>query len=455
VIVAAFVAAGCGARSELLEEQKACAPAKASVTSQRFGDAAVQVATDLAIDRYGYPLLAGVFRGTLDLGAQSLVSDGTDTHWPAQIWPPGGDLFVARLAPPECAPFAKRFGPARGPIDDAWVITTPDNGAVFAATHVGPMEFGAGTFGTAETMSAVIMQLGPDGEGVWTKGVVSSGDARIARPAVDAKGHVFLAGLFSGTVSVGDDAIGTSAPDRVDAFVAELRPSGELVWSKVITLSSASIGYSALTLAAWPDGRVAVSGVTNLAGGSSTLDLGGGAFVHQSSGGQVNFLTAFDDEGHHLWEKFPFYPWPDDMAVDAQGRLLVLGSAAVLLGMSPEGEQVLSVPIPDTLIYERVAADANGHVLLGGQLAYPGTDAHVPPAGDGVIAAELDASGEFLWSKTFPAPPGSGSRYLAIPALGRDGTPWLAGGFSGALDMGQGTLAAEGAADAFLAELPP
>lgn len=69
--------------------------------------------------------------------------------------------------------------------------------------------------------------------------------------------------------------------------------------------------------------------------------------------------------------------------------------------------------------------------------------------------AKRFASGEVLWTRTIDTSNPS-DNYRVAAASGPAGTVFLAGGFTGTMDLGTGALSAEGdGADVFVAALPP
>ncbi|MBK9260517.1 MAG: hypothetical protein IPM54_11890 [Polyangiaceae bacterium] len=77
-----------------------------------------------------------------------------------------------------------------------------------------------------------------------------------------------------------------------------------------------------------------------------------------------------------------------------------------------------------------------------------------PPI-SGLFAAAVAVSGKVLWTRTIYGQNEDGNHRVA-GAFGPSGTPFLAGGFIGTMDLGPGAISTNGTApDVFVAALPP
>jgi hypothetical protein len=228
-----------------------------------------------------------------------------------------------------------------------------------------------------------------------------AGKAHVAGVAVDARGNVFVAGAFSGTLDLGGGPLVSAGDD--DVFLLALDPAGKHRWSKAFGGPGMQ---AAAAVAVGPRGEVVVAGTLD-----QSADFGGGALV---SAGLIDvFVAVLDASGRHLWSKR-------------------FGDAA---------EQEASA----------VAVGADGSVVLAG--SYEGTldfgGGPLPSAGgDDVYLARLDAAGNHLWSKRFGDARAQKGRAVAV---GEDGGVVLAGLLEGTADFGGGPLEAVEAYDLFLA----
>jgi hypothetical protein len=426
-----------------------CTPADTTPFATRFGDDTWQVASSIAIDPNGHPVIAGAASGPLDLGFTTLSLPTLEPKNATPFLTPPLDLegrfFVARLAPAGCAPFAVAFDGSYTPFGSIDVTLAGDGAVVLTAGYHGVVDFGGGATGPSDGVTAgAVVKLTTAGEHVYSH-VFHADQLALARPAVDAQGNVYVAGKFAGELTFDDASIATAT--HIDAFVAKLDPAGAPLWSKHLHLGAAWT-YTTTSVVAWPEGDVAVAGQFAQLDGDSEIDLGAGPMWAGSSS-QSGFVTSFDAAGEHRWQSL-VEPLIVDATLAPSGALVVAGvwngaqfpvqrfdttgatSEPVLLE-SPEGTVSLAV-------------GANDEALLAGAL--------LPPLA-GPFAIALDASGEVLWNRTFDAM-SEGGNYRVAGAFGPAKTPWLAGGFMGTMDFGTGAITAEGKwPDVFVAALQP
>ncbi|HEX7600687.1 MAG TPA: hypothetical protein VF316_03740, partial [Polyangiaceae bacterium] len=348
-----------------------------------------------------------------------------------------------------CAPFALAFSPLDQVAESIDVALDGDDAILLSATYYGLVDFGGGPLGAANSNpAAAIAKFSPTGAHHWSRAVLAD-QITLARPSSDGHGNVLLAGIFVGSLRIGDVAIATSTDHLIDGFVAMLDPSGTLVWSRILRLSSYQKFATPISVAAWPEGDVAVAG-RFVHESSEPLDLGGGPMG--SSESQSGYVASFDAFGQHRWDKLVDPLVTDAAVAPSSGDLVVLGvwdgngfplqrfdrsgtPSALVITAAPEGTPSLAV-------------SADGEALIA--IALP------PTAGKcGIFSTAVAASGETLWTKMVNPPDGLQS-YRVAAAFGPEGTPLLAGGFTGAMDLGTGAVAAEaGQPDIFVAGVAP
>jgi hypothetical protein len=446
----------CGARSDLvdgvpLEPQQmdsACPPGPTTPITQRFGDTRWQVASSIAIDESGYPIIAGAFNNTLDFGFTMLTAPDHDPLAPGPFNTPPLDLeghfFVARLAPDGCTPFARAYDGDYSP-NGAIQLALAGDGLLLTANYRGRVDFGGGEIGLDDLVAGAIVKLGAAGEHVWSH-VFRANLLAIPRPAADAQGNVYVAGTFVGNLTFDDAAIGTSLDGRTDAFVAKLDPSGALLWSKMLRLD-ADWTYASVSVAAWPNGDVAAAGqYANVTEPMVQLDLGAGPM---NGPHQTGFVTSFDAAGQHRWQSLT-HPLVADARLAPSGALVVAGvwdgEGFPVQRFDTTGATSDPFVIQGPASTVSLALGADDEVLIAGALY---------PPGGGPFVAAADAAGNVSWTRTFETHNEDGTD-RASGALGPGATPWIAGGFMGSMDLGTGPVIASGKwPDVFVAALAP
>lgn len=208
-------------------------PAGAPLWSRAFGaPMSPSVATSVAVDSAGNLLLAGYFKGTLDLGGPLLVSQG-DT-----------DAFVAKLDPTGAPLWSLAFG---GPASDkSFAVAVGPTDAVFVAGGFrGLITFGALPAVASPTLndqSGFLVAINAAGEPLWVRaqtepmGTPAGTDQASFGVAVDAEGNAVLTGFATGTTVFDAAAPLTSARTAAgasDAFVAKYGPGGALLWARL------------------------------------------------------------------------------------------------------------------------------------------------------------------------------------------------------------------------------
>lgn len=297
-------------------------------------------------------------------------------------------------------------------------------------------------------------------QGLWARDMESAeGSARANDVAVDRWGNVLVTGQFEHHV----DLAGLSLDGEPGgAFVFKLNSSGEGLWAW--QASGAEYG---LAIGADADGNVLVAGSF-----SGTAEIGGEELV---SDGPVDlFFAKLDPEGKLLWARKlggPGYQWPEAMAVDAGGNMLVIGGLHdgadlgdgylpsfgetdfFVVKYGPDGVRQWSRQF-GAAGYDHglgiAALDDGSMVITGsfdGTLALGGAPLVTAGSVD-VFLARLSTNGDHVWSRRFG---GGGADLGKGVAVGPTGIVVVAGLISGSVDLGTGPVSAGGSYDLFTA----
>jgi hypothetical protein len=423
------------------------------------------VAASIAVDRRGYPIVAGAFTGTLEIGGATLtapipVPDELDIPSPRRLL---GSFFLAGLAPVGCGAFGVGFSPMAIEAESLHIAADGDAILLTAAFH-GSVDLGGGPLGPAgETVNGAVARFGADGAHTWSRALVGSEYIQPSRPVPDGQGNVFVGGWFCGTLTFDGAVIEHSAPGLCDGFLLRLDAGGALVWRRTLRLATppdvVNIWF-ALSVVAWPSGDVSVSG-TALPDPMGDFDLGGGPPVVPPDGGNyVSFVTTFDSADGHRWTRI-LDPRPGAAALDAAGdRLLATtvlidagdNQAAAFLAFDAAGGKpalTLLPDWPDPSDPPGVAAGPDGALLFTGTRQAGGGKP------TGLFTLATDAAGKTRWNRTIDAV-SPGDVLLWETTLGIDGTALLAGGFLKTVDFPGGARTTTGSApDAFVVTLAP
>jgi hypothetical protein len=241
---------------------------------------------------------------------------------------------------------------------------------------------------------------------VWSKHFDSEAQVSGHRIVADADGGVLLSSSIKGSVNFGGAPL-TSGPQSLDLTAAKLDAAGNVVWSKLF--KGTGDHY---------DGGIAIDGEGHFVLSGSfdgTIDFGGGALVSDAIN-NIFVAKLGSAAAGHLWSKrFPGSANSADVAVAADGHIVVAG------------------------------AFSKGVDFGGGPLASanPGTYE--------IFLAALDEAGDHLWSESFG---GAGFDLAGSVAVDGAGNVLLAGIFEGVIDFGGGALSAMGSS-AFVARFDP
>lgn len=318
--------------------------------------------------------------------------------------------------------WARSFGDSLSEFGNS--ITVDALGNVYTAGYFqGTVDLdpGAGTvnFTSAGEFDAYVQKLDASGNFVWAKTFGGILYDAVNSITVDATGNIYTTGYFNGTVDLdpGAGVASFTTAGSTDAFVQKLDASGNFMWAKSFGGSSHENGIS-ITLDA--SGNIYTTGYFN---GTVDFDPGLGVANLSSAGNNDVFIQKLDTSGNFIWAKS--VGWLSD-------------------------DQGLSITV-----------DNSGNVFTAGYFSGtidfdPGPGlANLSSAGNNdVFVQKLDASGNFVWAKSFG---GSSDDEAFAVAVDASGNTYTTGFFRGTADFdpGAGTtnLTSAGHADIFVHKL--
>ena len=307
--------------------------------------------------------------------------------------------------------------------------------------------------------------LKPTGMSAWQKAYGTSGfaSAAISDFSFDENGNVLLTGLFGGTVDFGGGPI--TATDG-DIIIFKLTPNGTHIWSRRVGTNG-----SEAAIANFSDGTGNTIVVAELASGTNT-DVGGGNNLTCTRSFMAKYAGT---TGAHVWSKCLGTGSIETRNVtsDAMGNFVVLGViyGTVDFGGGPiiadasgsmylakfsgtDGSHIWSKKVaPRVGNYYGLSMDTAGNVALVGSFfgtINVGGATLSSNGGEDSWVARYNSMGQHVWSKRYGD---TGTDYARGVDFDAAGNLLVTGGYTGAIDFGNGTLTNGGGEDVFLVKL--
>ncbi len=464
------VAAGCVPATTLIREEQ---PAGGVAWVRRFGDAAEQRITALAVDGDGNIVVAGTGRGAIDFGGGPLVADGRE-------------LFVAKLAPDGRHVWSRAFQTSFQFTANGVAIDAAGDIAL-VGTFEGFVQADAIGLTTIDGDDGYALVLNSAGKPLSAFRFTGAGVQRAWSATFDAHDQLVVVGEFASDLLVESAPFTTPAIHLVgkdQMFLARFDPPN--------FLGAYGYGDDQPQRAS----RVISDGTDVLVGG--TLN-GTASFAGEplAAKGTANpFVAKLDDLGRPGWTgafgdgDVNCFEWCEiEIAHDAGHRVLVtgaftgaldvggvrlkgtIGADVFVAALEPDGvaghaRAVWATRFGDILVqrpYGLAVLGGDQPVVAGtfqGDIVLGGDHHHDDDAAADWFVAGYDAGGAVRWSRQFATTAGSpdlnepgGPRVVAL----RDGRLALAGSFRGAIavDAAQLTTTGDADYDALLMVLAP
>ncbi len=346
----------------------------------------------------------------------------------------------------------------------------PEDRVALTGTTRGPASFGGQELADGQTgdEDIFVAVLDKDGEHVWSRRFGDEANQRPYGVAFDPQGRVVVAGGFNGLLDFGGGSLKADGVAQ-DVFIAKLDASnGAIIWANHYGDPSVQAAGRVVVSS---DGEIVVMGVF-----TGKLDFGGNTAALEAVTQDI-FVVKLTAAGAPIWAK-QFgdigvqQPW--DLAIDAQGNLLLTGefSGSLYFGgetldggsssklfiakLDSSGEHKFSAAHGDEKSPQRGVSIAP--TAAGGAVVAGGYEGSLPLPSNKLTAvgkldaftASFDASGTASWAKSFGD--GQLQQVLAV-ATDPSGRILLAGMSEGSIDFGGGPLASAGGTDLFVALL--
>ncbi|KYF87475.1 hypothetical protein BE17_25855 [Sorangium cellulosum] len=316
---------------------------------------------------------------------------------------------------------------------------------LIAGSFRGPVDLGAGPLAPRDIgPEAFVAKFDPSGEALFA--FTFEGDDSAAHDiATDASGNIALLGRFSKPVAV---HLGVVVYEDYHRIV-KLDPSGGLLWKsdfKEEVRDSRGAEYQEFNNAV----AMNAAGDVFVVGASREPVMGSGDGFVRKLDGATGALAWQKTVGDRRIDEVRL----DDVATRENGEIVTVGRAifiqylptdilregcAELMTLSPAGEELDRTCVGTGEEAWQLALDPSGHAVLDSRSPYSGQHR----------VSQLDGAGAPLWSRDVsPASP----MRLAVDGLGN---VVIAGSFAGTLGIGGSGLTSAGATDMYLARLDP
>ena len=429
--------------------------------ANHFGDDAVQVAMDLAVDSVGNSIVTGYFSGSIDFGGNPL--SGTD------------DLFLAKLDPSGHPIWSKSFGDSAAQSGDN--VCVDEVGNIFVAGHFsGTLKWTTiPPLTTDSTPRLFLAKFSPEGEPVWSVASSGSGTSDLRGLVVTKSGDPVIVGKFPGDFHIGSKDF-TSHGDQ-DIFLAKFTGDGSPVFAKQfgdldqqIVESIALDVNDNILLAGSFRGNLDMDGTSTSTQGDLAADTANDDL----------FISKLDSSGHHLWSRqwgnAPASQLASAITTDTSNNVIAAGifwgtmdvegksidggpaSAGLLMKLNSDGKMLWNQVVGDPDAGEwlvDLATDQDDNILLTGSMwgSMPLGNTVLTSGGDNdAYVVKFDPSGLPVWGRRA----GDASQQFGkAVACDPSGNVIAAGFFAGTLDWGPAPQVCTGQADVYVVRFSP
>ena len=391
----------------------------------------------VAVDHDGNLLVTGSFSEEGHFGSFVLPNNWVTRFFLAKYDPAGNVLWVRTTTG---APYSASYGSLVS-LDAAGNIYVAGTFAdAMGNQQRARISFGEHSITNVGWFEDVfLVKYDPSGEALWARRMGGPRQEFVYDLAVDAAGNAWITGGFG--QSRYDTSGNLTWVQSVSGLVGSqlaLDPSGNAYLSgrcqSAITLDGFTVGPGLFIVKYSPASEVlwTMTGASNHVGSSYSLvcDAGGGLLVAGGFQGTVNFgglsLTASEANAVFL-AKF-------NAAGDATWAREIASSTT-------------------SVNAQRLFFDGTGQLYFAGGfdgIVSVGSQLFSSRGSDGVVLAQLDATGEQHWAIKLPAGAGTGGRSFAADATGRI---YNTGSFSGTVDFGGNSITCGGPNAMYLARL--
>lgn len=418
-----------------------------------FGGAGQDYGYSVAVDRSGNVYIAGNFEGTVDFGGGSVTSQG------------GSDAFVTSFDSSGVHRWQKTIGGVGN--EQSWAIAIdPSDNVYLSGLYSDSVDLGGGIETSHGQSDVFWVSYTSSGVHRWQQ-VVGGVDLDACYDvATDGNGNIYLTGWFNISAELGGNA--ETSKGMNDIFLTSFSNSGVHRWQKALGGVDSDMGKKLVV-----DHQNNVYLVGKYEGAA---ELGGG--TENSQGGEDIFITSFDSSGVHRWQKSLGGTGSDDIfdvAVDSTNNIYLTGSFASGTADLGGGSVISTSVISDVYLTSfdsngthrwqkvltasgvrseglAIAIDRSDNVYNMGYfdgLANLGGGTETCNDSSDVYIASFDSSGTHRWQQVYNA----GPRWSL--AIDQSHNLYRGGSFSGTVDFGGGDVTSNGGSDIVLVKYKP
>ena len=277
-------------------------------------------------------------------------------------------LFIFQMGLSQTPQFvwAKRAGLQGNDAAEAMVTDKDDNLIVVGQYQGVNIPFDS-TFIPTDNSRYFIVKFDPQGDVLWGKGAMGSGNAQGHSVQIDNEGNIIVGGSFT-TYQVAFDHVTLTNQGSWDFFVVKYDPEGNVLWAKQGGGNDHdNLGGMALD----PDGNILMTG--RFQSDSIVLDHVVLHNVYPEGDKMDVFLVKYDVDGNVLWAKNPGGDQSDegnDISTDSEGNVYLTGKY--------QDDSILfdSIPLNNYGYLDIFLAkyDPDGNILWANNAGGPGSD---------------------------------------------------------------------------------
>jgi peptidoglycan hydrolase-like protein with peptidoglycan-binding domain len=287
-------------------------------------------ANSITFDSLGNIYIAGYFSGTVDFDPGEGTTNLTSVS--------GEDIFILKLDSSGSYLWVKQLG-GNGDAFSSQIKLDSNENIYMTGSFSGTMDFDPGEVTVNMTSggnqyNGFISKFDSDGNYIWAKQMVGSGDNRSNGVYIDSSLNVYTVGNFDGTVDF-DPGVGVANLTSVgtkDIFISKIDSDGNYIWAK--SMGGTQFDHvNSVNLDSF--GNIYTIGYFD---GTADFDPGVGVVNLTSAGGQDIFILKLDSSGNYIWARSMGGVGSDygnSLTLDSLGNIYATGTFSDTVDFDP------------------------------------------------------------------------------------------------------------------------